>query len=170
MAFYKICSCGKTFSFDTPLSFPSFCDNCGRELARVQTFTESEMQSKSISDENKEVSQEPDENLPVEEIATAEGRYYLLLQNGKKIIIPPEGGIIGRTEIGAEELAECPSVSRKHLKVAIHRSLGVSVIDISTYGTYINGKKLNKDEPYKVEAGSKITLCNIDTVFIDKGE
>ena len=90
------------------------------------------------------------------------------LSNGKEIEIPNEGGIVGRMEIGAEELAEFPSVSRQHLRVIPRRNVGVLVEDISTYGTLVDGQRIVKNSPVRVVDGSKVTLCDVDAVLVVK--
>ena len=92
-------------------------------------------------------------------------KYILRLNNGKEIEIPDEGGIVGRTEIGAEELAEFPSVSRQHLRVTPRRNVGVLVEDISTYGTLVDGQRIVKNSPVRIADGSKVTLCDVDAVL-----
>ena len=101
--------------------------------------------------------------------AVDEGRkYYIKLSNGKEISIPDEGGVIGRTELGAEELAEYPSVSRQHIKVTVRRNIGVLIEDISKYGTFVDGQRISKNEPVRITNGSKITLCNVDAELLVK--
>lgn len=92
-------------------------------------------------------------------------RYILKLDNGKEIRIPDEGGIIGRTGIGAEELAEYQSVSRQHLRVTPRRNIGILVEDISTYGTLVDGQRIVKNSPVRVAEGAKVTLTNVNVVL-----
>lgn len=87
------------------------------------------------------------------------------LDNGKEIRIPDEGGIIGRTGIGAEELAEYQSVSRQHLRVTPRRNIGILVEDISTYGTLVDGQRIVKNSPVRVAEGAKVTLTNVNVVL-----
>ena len=91
--------------------------------------------------------------------------YCLKLFNGTVIPIPDEGCIIGRTANGGEELAEYGSVSRQHVRITPRRHSGVLVEDLSTYGTWVNGKKLEKNMPERATAGSQIMLCNLETTL-----
>ena len=88
-------------------------------------------------------------------------RYIFRLENGNEIDIPEEGCIIGRTEVGAEMLAEYGAVSRQHLRVTPRRNIGVIVEDISKYGTLVDGQRIIKNSPVRVANGTKITLCNV---------
>lgn len=162
MAFCKVCTCGEKIVFARRLSFPDNCPSCGRRLVDFLTYNEDDprveelMRGKADSnDSNKPVRDPKTDNrvVPV---------YYLKLSNGKEIPIPDEGGIIGRTELGAEELAEFPSVSRQHIKVSVRRNIGVLIEDISSYGTLVDGHRIVKNEPVRVANGSKITLCNVE--------
>ncbi len=42
------------------------------------------------------------------------------------------------------------------------------VEDISTYGTLVDGQRIVKNSPVRVADGSKVTLCDIDTVLTVK--
>ena len=97
-----------------------------------------------------------------------EKQYVLRMQNGAEISIPPEGGIVGRTELGAEELAEYPSVSRQHLRVVPKRNVGVLIEDLSRYGTMVDGKRIEKNSVTRVTEGARITLCNVDVTLCQR--
>ena len=95
-------------------------------------------------------------------------KYALQFTSGAEIIIPDEGGIIGRTELGAELLADYPSISRKHIRVIPRRNLGVIIEDISSYGTLVDGKRIDKNVPTRVTEKSTITLCDLELNLIAK--
>ena len=169
MAFCKVCTCGEKIVFERRLSFPDNCPSCGRKLVDFLTYNEDDprveelMRGNSVAEtsenEGKSVSTESDSHKK---------KYILRLNNGKEIEIPDEGGIVGRTEIGAEELAEFPSVSRQHLRVTPRRNVGVLVEDISTYGTLVDGQRIVKNSPVRVADGSKVTLCDVDAILTVK--
>lgn len=166
MAFCKVCTCGEKIVFERRLSFPDNCPSCGRKLVDFLTYNEDDPRVEELMKGNiaadtsetvrKSVSTESDSHKK---------QYVLRLDNGKEIGIPDEGGIVGRTEIGAEELAEFPSVSRQHLRVTPRRNVGVLVEDISTYGTLVDGQRIVKNSPVRVADGSKVTLCDVDAVL-----
>ena len=163
MAFCKVCSCGEKVVFPRRLSFPDNCPSCGRKLMEFRTYTEDDPQVEELLREyaGAAKNEEPPVPPPIGGRSTPKG-YYLKLCNGKEISIPDEGGIIGRTELGAEELAEFPSVSRQHLRVTVRRNIGVLMEDVSSYGTLIDGQRIVKNEPVRVAVGARVTLCNVD--------
>lgn len=153
MAFCKVCACGKKIFADKRQDFPDRCPSCNRRIVTVEIYNDDDPR---LNDHN--------DDIP-SAVETCRKKYVLKLNNGGKIEIPEGGGIIGRTGIGAEELAEFPSVSRQHLKITIKRNIGAIAEDISTYGTLVDGHKIEKNSPVIVADGSKITLCNLETIF-----
>ena len=88
------------------------------------------------------------------------------LQRGYYIDLPETECIVGRTEVGGEQLAHNNAVSRKHIKVQINkRQKGIIVTDISHYGTKINGIAIIKDKPVLLSVGGRITLYNEDLIL-----
>lgn len=61
-------------------------------------------------------------------------------------------------------------MSRRHLRITPKRNVGVLIEDISTYGTLVDGNRIEKNSPVKVTAGSKVTLCNLETILAVKEE
>lgn len=167
MAFCKVCTCGEKIVFERRLSFPDNCPSCGRKLVDFLTYNEDDprveelMRGNNCSNDNTEsvIDSQPTSEKVLK-------GYYLKLSNGKEIHIPNEGGVIGRTELGAEELAEFPSVSRQHIRVTVRRNIGVLIEDISRYGTLVDGQRIVKNEPVRVADGSKITLCNVEAELL----
>ena len=169
MAFCKVCTCGEKIVFERRLSFPDNCPSCGRKLVDFLTYNEDDPRVEELMRENtgSDDTKGADSDFKAEKEKTSKG-YYLKLSNGKEIPIPDEGGIVGRTELGAEELAEFPSVSRQHIRVTVRRNIGVLIEDISSYGTLIDGQRIVKNEPVRVANGSKITLCNVEAELLVK--
>lgn len=172
MAFCKVCTCGEKVVFERRLSFPDNCPSCGRKLVDFMTYNENDprveelMKGNAISDTS---DTSENEGKPISTESGSHKKHYILrLNNGKEIEIPEDGCIVGRTEIGAEELAEFPSVSRQHLRVTPRRNVGILVEDISTYGTLVDGQRIEKNSPVRVADGSKVTLCDIDAVLTIK--
>ena len=170
MAYCKICDCGNKIVFERPLSYPEKCPSCGRKLDRITTYNENDPRVERLMREHTEpqTGGEP-EPAPREAVGRAVKRFALRLCSGKEIPIPKKGGIIGRTELGAEELAEFPSVSKQHMRVTVIRNI-VLIEDISQFGTFVDGRRLNKNEPARVGCGAKITLCNVDAELVEKEE
>ena len=169
MAFCKVCICGKKIVFERRSSFPDNCPSCGRRILNFPIYAEDDPSVEQLMKNS--VKTAPSENT-IKDISiisqSHKKKYVLRLSTGKEIEIPDEGCIIGRTETGAEELAEFPSVSRQHLRVTPRRNIGILVEDISTYGTLVDGQRIIKNSPVRVADGSKITLCNVEAVLIVK--
>ncbi|EFF69136.1 FHA domain-containing protein [Eshraghiella crossota] len=166
MAFCKVCACGEKIIFERRLSFPDNCPACGRKLVDFLTYNEDDPRvEKLIKDSAVSEKFENEETHTTVESNSNKKRYILKLDNGKEIRIPDEGGIIGRTGIGAEELAEYQSVSRQHLRVTPRRNIGILVEDISTYGTLVDGQRIVKNSPVRVAEGAKVTLTNVNVVL-----
>ncbi len=173
MAFCKVCACGEKIVFERRLGFPDNCHSCQRKLVDFLTYNEDDPRVAELLKEH-EKSNGSDETNDNEVSLVSESnsdakRYTLRLDNGDEIIIPEEGCIIGRTEVGAEILAEYGSVSRQHLRVTPRRNIGVIVEDISKYGTLVDGQRIIKNSPVRVANGTKITLCNVEMVLTQKG-
>ncbi len=172
MAFCKVCACGEKIVFERRLGFPDNCPSCQRKLVDFITYNEDDPRvTELLKEHDNNGSGEIDESeaLLVKESNLAPKKYSFLLDNGVEIDIPEDGCIIGRTEVGAEALAEYGSVSRQHLRVTPRRNIGVIVEDISKYGTLVDGQRIIKNSPVRVASGTKITLCNVEMVLIQKG-
>lgn len=167
MAFCKVCSCGEKTVFERRLGFPDHCPACGRRLVDFLTYSEDDPRVEELmKGRTGAEDRETEENVVSGGTTGGRGTYFFKLSNGREIRIPEEGCVIGRTETGAEELAEFPSVSRQHLRVTPRRSIGVLIEDISTYGTLVDGQKIAKNFPMRVSAGAKVTLCNLEVVLM----
>ena len=169
MAFCKVCTCGEKIVFERRLSFPDNCPSCGRKLVDFLTYNEDDPRVEELMKGNAASDTSENEGKAISTESDSRKKHYVLrLNNGKEIEIPEEGGLVGRTELGAEELAEFPSVSRQHLRVTPRRNVGVLVEDISTYGTLVDGQRIVKNSPVRVADGSKVTLCDVNAVLTVK--
>ena len=154
MAFCKICACGEKIVFEKIMSYPDYCPKCGRRTVDFDTYDENnpiveELIKRNTASES--IQEEPVQDpQPAVTVTSGKKSFSLKLSNGSEIAIPETGCIIGRTEVGAEELAEFPSVSRQHIRVTIRRNIGVLIEDISTYGTLVDGIRLEKNLPTRV--------------------
>lgn len=168
MSFCKVCSCGEKIVFERRLSFPDNCPSCGRRLVDFLTYREDDPKVQELLNSTAESTGKA---LPASgSFAQQSTKYVLQFISGAEIRIPDEGGIIGRTEIGAELLADYPSVSRQHIRVIPRRNLGLIVEDISSYGTLVDGKRIEKHVPVRVTDKSKITLCDLELSLIMREE
>lgn len=169
MAFCKVCYCGEKIVFERILGYPDNCPSCGRRLSEFLTYNEDDPRVAELIQANESIEgQETEETNAFPESENSAKTCILKLSNGKEINIPEDGCIIGRTEVGAEELAEFPSVSRQHIRVTPRRNVGVIIEDISKYGTLVDGQRIEKNTPVRAKDGSKITLCNLETTLFIK--
>ncbi len=168
MSLCKICQCGRKIIQEKRSAFPDNCPSCGRSLIGRPSYNEADPRVKEILGQ-----QETDPEKIIEsngeEEKQGKQKYVLRMKSGKKIDIPDEGGIIGRTGIGGELLSEYQSVSREHLQITPRRTTGVIVEDLSKYGTLIDGKRMEKNSPVMITAGTRITLCGLDLILEEKG-
>ena len=109
---------------------------------------------------------QPEQSFGEINTARNSSKYALRLPNGIEIPIPQGGCIIGRTEDGGEELADYPSVSRQHARFTPRGHSGVLIEDLSTYGTWVDGTKLEKNMPFRARPGATIVLCNLETTLV----
>lgn len=169
MSFCKICSCGEKIVFERRLSFPDNCPSCGRRLVDFLTYNEDDPKVQELLNSVAEPQNMDNQDTPSSDnFALQSTKYVLQFMSGAEISIPDEGGIIGRTEIGAELLADYPSVSRQHIRVIPRRNLGIIVEDMSSYGTLVDGKRIEKNVPIRVTEKSTITLCDLELSLIVK--
>jgi len=174
MAFCKVCACGEKIVFERRLSYPDNCPNCGRRLVDFLTYNEDDPRVEELLKASRKAEEKPEGSPegPKPETGPSGGSgarvFALKLPDGAEIVIPPEGGIVGRTELGGEELAGYPSVSRQHIRVTPRRSAGLIVEDISKYGTLLNGQRMEKNVPARVLEGAVLTLCNVEAAVITK--
>lgn len=169
MSYCKICSCGEKIVFERRMSFPDNCPSCGRRLVDFLTYDEDDPKDQELLDC---LTQSQDKNNRATHsrdiIVTRSKKYVLQFVSGAEIPIPDEGGIIGRTEIGAELLADYPSVSRQHIRVIPRRDLGIIIEDMSSYGTLVDGKRIGKNVPVLMKEKSTITLCDLELRLLVK--
>lgn len=185
MAFCKVCDCSNIIVFQRRLAFPPRCPECGRTTANYETFQEDdpgvqvrlqEVREKllregailpdDVSADTQTTTETPVEPAGEVNLGSGSVRYFLVFSNGAEIPIPEAGCIVGRTENGGEELAEYGSVSRQHVRIVPRRQSGVTVEDLSTYGTWVDGRKLEKNIPVRAKDGAKIILCNLEATLV----
>lgn len=177
MAYCKVCPCGKKVVFEKINLAPDKCPFCGRLILQATRYEENSEEAERLLQQYKHKEQEANvidkedtDDSKVNETTNEDNEFVLCLvsENGEEIIIPPEGGIIGRTEIGAEKLANYPSISKQHIKVFYTFKKTLLIEDISRYGTFINGRKMEKNISEHVSPNSIIRLCNVDFTLIKK--
>ena len=72
--------------------------------------------------------------------------------------------LIGRDGVNAEYFENSRFISRCHATIFCDND-EISVMDASTNGTYINGKRIEKMKKTPLKAGDKITFADMDFVL-----
>lgn len=81
------------------------------------------------------------------------------IEGGYRISVPENGGVIGRTAIGGEELAHNGRISREHIKVIpAKRAEGIMIEDVSANGTFIGSRRLTKNKAEFAVIGTAVTM------------
>lgn len=140
----KKCEAGHLNTYATAGAAPLFCSVCNRSLL-------------SVSEE---------EFVDTEHEEEKGGCMYLQLQDEKIYI--QERIVVGRNSVGKEVLKDYPDVSREHFVIEARTSgIAATITDKSSYGTYINGERIEKDVPRRVTSGAIIRLASsIEIKFI----
>jgi Protein of unknown function (DUF3662)/FHA domain len=101
-------------------------------------------------------------SAPLQETAVARKQRALLLYRGRRLLVGPDGAVIGRSR-ECDVVIDDPNVSRRHVEV---RARGGSwiVIDLgSTNGSRLNGRRLER--PEVMQAGDEIEVGTSVIVF-----
>lgn len=152
MAFYKVCDCGQNNVFAHPGLSPRKCSVCGRSLLDVATQQgDAEVLDAPL----------PQEVEPM--LQQKESGFYLVAVDGSgSFDLPEEGGIVGRSRIGADVLARHLPVSREHFQYVCRGKIGIQLEDCSKFGTWLNGVQLTKGDPTFVKVESIVKLYDFE--------
>jgi hypothetical protein len=99
---------------------------------------------------------------PVEEAQRARSGRALLAISGRRLLLPPGGGVIGRSR-GCDIVLEDSGISRRHAEIRPTQD-GWEIEDLgSTNGVVVNGLKVRGREP--LYGGERIEFGSTDAVF-----
>ena len=88
----------------------------------------------------------------------------MVLAEGKRLVIPSDGAVIGRSRDCDVVLAD-PNVSRRHAELRPDGHGGWQVRDLgSTNGVKVNGRRI--DGPSPLESGDRLALGTADVRFV----
>jgi adenylate cyclase len=97
---------------------------------------------------------------------------WLVLSEGDRPtrVVPIIGRLfVGRTCAGADAsphlLLDNPAVSRDHFELRVDPADGVVLVDRSTNGTRVNGRRLERDEPLSLTDGDFVEVGTIRMSF-----
>lgn len=161
----KVCECGEVLKFDKIYNCPDPCPKCGRITQSYITYHEDDPLVEMLSKKYALINGDLGKNDSVSEaspmgVDLVSKYVFVSVRKGFEIFIPNEGCIIGRTELGAEELADNPAVSKQHIVVTINKKFGLFIEDISKYGTLVNGREILKGSKVHIKENDEITLYN----------
>lgn len=160
MSFYKVCDCGKKFSYEKRGQAPRKCDVCTRSLIEVSAIEEDVIDEVNTVDDEEVIKGTSSDDISID------GFYYSLeTPDGiHKIVLPSSRCVVGRNALGADVFASNLAVSKEHINVSYHGRMGLIIEDISKYGTFINDKQMVKGVTRLVRDGDIIKLYNFDLV------
>ena len=106
--------------------------------------------------------------IPVsEEVVAAKEEsvnYSIRSMDGEAVIPINEEVLIGRDGVCSEYFDRSKYISRKHATLYFENG-NVYVMDASTNGTYINGRRIDKMQKVILNKGDKITFADMDFVL-----
>ncbi|HYM45764.1 MAG TPA: DUF3662 and FHA domain-containing protein [Solirubrobacteraceae bacterium] len=99
---------------------------------------------------------------PIEEAHARRRTRALLAIGGKRLLVPPDGGVIGRSR-DCDIVLDDAGVSRRHAELRPGEG-GWTVIDLgSTNGVRVNGQQIRGPRP--LQAGDRVELGSTEAVF-----
>lgn len=179
-----VCECAAVLYYEPPKERPPIkCPNCGRDTRHYTSMKEDDPRVGILVDKYKSrlggteesnanateskteeaVKKNTSANTKIDKLLAQEISphiYSLVSKAGTiRIQLPADGGVIGRTAIGGEELAHNGRISREHIRLTpAKRAQGVIAEDLSANGTYIDGRRLVKGKEEFVVIGSVIKM------------
>lgn len=128
------------------------CEKCGFDLSFVIPVEESELQKEKVEGSNIELTTAH---------VTSQSNLLNLVSADKQLVIPiVDGLVIGREGAEAAYFEKSNYVSRKHAIFYIENG-EVMVLDASTNGTFINGKRMPKLTKTPIHCSDKITFADL---------
>jgi hypothetical protein len=100
--------------------------------------------------------------LPLEEAHARRAARALLAVGGRRLIVPPGGGTIGRSR-ACDVVLEDAGASRRHAEIRPHQD-GWTLQDLgSTNGVLVNGRPIHAQQPLR--QGDRIEIGSTEIVF-----
>jgi adenylate cyclase len=88
---------------------------------------------------------------------------------GERVVPIVHRLLVGRECAGVEPsrclIMDAPAVSREHLEVRVDPGRGAQLVDLSTNGTWVNGRRVERNEPIALVDGDVIELGGIELAF-----
>ncbi len=99
---------------------------------------------------------------PVEEAHARRPARALLAVGGRRLLIPPGGGVIGRSR-DCDIVLDDAGISRRHAKVAPRADSWVMTDLGSTNGVRVNGRAISGEQP--LHQGDRVELGSTEIIF-----
>ncbi|MEO5358193.1 MAG: FHA domain-containing protein [Nitrospirae bacterium YQR-1] len=131
------------------------CSRCFGDISGIKPNDE-------FTDEFK-VSQEALEAVPPpatsddRTIVEVKNRLLLRLKDGREIVVKP-GDVVGRKAVGADVIADFPTVSRRHVKFTFENGKWLIEDLNSTNETYLDDVRLTTGQRTEIKQNQKLTL------------
>jgi len=95
--------------------------------------------------------------------AAQSGRRAVIVADGKRLVVPPQGALIGRSR-DCDIVLDDANVSRRHAEIRPSGATGWLINDLgSTNGVRVNGRTV--DGPHPLERGDRVELGTVGVVF-----
>jgi hypothetical protein len=102
----------------------------------------------------------------LEEVGSGAGqtrRRAIVVADGKRLVIPPNGAVIGRSR-ECDIVLDDSNVSRRHAQISPSGATGWLIKDLgSTNGVRVNGRTV--DGPHPLESGDRVEFGTVDVRF-----
>lgn len=166
-----------------------FCDQCGKQLMRCTqcgAFAKSKMCTKCGSPTKEATrndligahrTQLPTDNITMKDVKPADNynigdalqpRHIECRSHGKLRLLLSNGAIIGRRGSYGDIMAQFHSISGRHACLHLDADGGWMLEDIgSSYGTFVNGKRLDVNVPVKIKIGDMLRFANVDFEVVE---
>lgn len=82
----------------------------------------------------------------------------LQITDGRQILIPYGGGLVGRCYLGETELKDDPYISRKHVRIIPHEAGYLLELLSSANGAFINSHEVKVGQRVPIKHGDRIRL------------
>jgi len=168
MPLVRICrSCGTKNE-----AIANLCSNCMANISGVRPEEIVECEPPADWRENgeaaEEVRAEKRAGSSSETVIETVGKAVFVFSRNGRCLSVRSGDVLGREEAGKNEFSEFDTVSRRHIRVAFDGARW-TVEDLgSTNGTWVNGKKTNRGEPFPFKEGDVLSLSKSCELLVKK--
>lgn len=129
-------------------------DDGDRRPAPVASATSGQTMIYSTSERHQEA---------LDEVRTTTRSRAVVVANGRRLVVPPAGAVVGRSR-ECDIVLDDPNVSRRHAEIRPSGAQGWLVRDLgSTNGVRVNGRAVQG--PHPLESGDRLELGTVHVSF-----